>query len=145
MKNLMRSHHPLIRLHGDLHVGNILWTDSGPHIVDLDDCMMGFAIQDIWMLLSGTDDEMVVQLNTILKGYRQFYDFDPISLNLVEALRSLRIINYSAWLARRWHDPTFPLNFPWYNQPRYWEEQLYILREQLERIQHSQLIYIFNR
>jgi len=139
------SHHPLIRLHGDLHVGNILWTDSGPHIVDLDDCMMGFAIQDIWMLLSGTDDEMVVQLNTILKGYRQFYDFDPISLNLVEALRSLRIINYSAWLARRWHDPTFPLNFPWYNQPRYWEEQLYILREQLERIQHSQLIYIFNR
>jgi len=136
---------PIIRLHGDLHIGNILWTDSGPHIVDLDDCMMGVAIQDIWMLLSGTDEEMVIQLNPILKGYNQFYDFDPVSLNLIEALRSLRIINYSAWLARRWHDPTFPLNFPWFNQPRYWEEQLYTLREQLERMQTSRLPEIFNQ
>jgi len=137
------SNLPLIRLHGDLHVGNILWTDSGPHIVDLDDCMMGFAIQDIWMLLSGTETEMVTQLNTILKGYTQFHDFDSSSLNLIEALRSLRIINYSAWLARRWHDPTFPMNFPWFNEPRYWEEQLYTLREQVEKIQNSSLIQIF--
>ena len=135
---------PVIRLHGDLHIGNILWTDNGPHIVDLDDCMMGMAIQDIWMLLSGTDNEMVVQLKHILKGYQQFYDFDPTALNLVEALRSLRIINYSAWLARRWHDPTFPLNFPWFNQPRYWEEQLVTLREQLERMQTSRLLEIYN-
>ena len=136
---------PSIRLHGDLHVGNILWTDSGPHIVDLDDCMMGPAIQDIWMLLSGSDEEMVIQLSAILKGYNQFYDFDPISLNLVEALRSLRIINYSAWLAKRWHDPTFPKNFSWFNEPRYWEEQLYTLREQIERMQNSQLLRIFNQ
>lgn len=136
---------PVIRLHGDLHIGNILWTDSGPHIVDLDDCMMGVAVQDIWMLLSGTENEMVIQLNHILKGYNQFYDFDPASLNLVEALRSLRIINYSAWLARRWHDPTFPLNFPWFNQPRYWEEQLYTLREQIERMQNTRLLSIFNQ
>ncbi len=134
---------PVIRLHGDLHVGNILWTDSGPHIVDLDDCMMGPAIQDLWMLLSGSESEMVVQLNSILKGYNQFYDFDPISLNLIEALRSLRIINYSAWLARRWHDPTFPKNFSWFNEPRYWEEQLYTLREQIERMQSSQLLNLY--
>jgi len=138
------QHLPLIRLHGDLHVGNILWTDKGPHIVDLDDCMMGFAIQDIWMMLSGTEDEMVIQLSTIIKGYTQFYDFDPASLNLIEALRSLRIINYSAWLARRWHDPTFPLNFSWFNEPRYWEEQLYTLREQIERMQMTQILSIYN-
>lgn len=138
------SHLPLIRLHGDLHVGNILWTDSGPHIVDLDDCMMGVAVQDIWMLLSGTEQEMVVQLNTILKGYTQFQDFDPTCLNLIEALRSLRMINYSAWLARRWHDPTFPKNFPWFNEPRYWEEQLYTLREQLERMQATQILALYN-
>mgnify|MGYP000090170337 CR=1 FL=1 len=138
------QHLPLIRLHGDLHVGNILWTDKGPHIVDLDDCMMGVAMQDIWMLLSGSENEMVLQLNTIIKGYSQFYDFDPISLNLIEALRSLRILNYSAWLARRWHDPTFPKNFSWFNEPRYWEEQLYTLREQIERMQTSQLVELYN-
>jgi len=138
------QHLPLIRLHGDLHIGNILWTDKGPHIVDLDDCMTGVAIQDIWMLLSGSDNEMVIQLNTIIKGYSQFYDFDPASLNLIEALRSLRILNYSAWLARRWHDPTFPLNFSWFNEPRYWEEQLYTLREQIERMQSSQILSIYN-
>ncbi len=138
------AHLPVIRLHGDLHVGNILWTDAGPHIVDLDDCMMGFALQDIWMLLSGTEDEMVVQLNTIIKGYNQFYDFDPSSLNLIEALRSLRLINYSAWLARRWHDPTFPKNFSWFNEPRYWEEQLYTFREQIERMQSTRILSLYN-
>jgi len=131
---------PNIRLHGDLHVGNILWTDSGPHIVDLDDCMMGYAIQDIWMLLSGSEAEMASQLNIILKGYMQFSDFDYRSLNLIEALRSLRMINYSAWLARRWHDPTFPKNFSWFSEPRYWEEQLNTLREQIEIMQSSNLI-----
>jgi len=134
------SYLPNIRLHGDLHVGNILWTDSGPHIVDLDDCMMGCAIQDIWMLLSGSEAEMAAQLNIILKGYMQFSDFDYSSLNLIEALRSLRMINYSAWLARRWHDPTFPKNFSWFNEPRYWEEQLNTLREQIEIMQSSNLI-----
>ena len=135
-----QSHLPLIRLHGDLHVGNILWTDNGPHIVDLDDCMMGVAVQDIWMLLSGNESEMAKQLNPLLRGYNQFYDFDLSSLNLIEALRSLRLIHYSAWLAKRWHDPTFPQNFPWFNTARYWEEQLCILREQYENILSTKLL-----
>jgi Ser/Thr protein kinase RdoA (MazF antagonist) len=121
-----------IRLHGDCHVGNILWNDSGPRIVDLDDCLMGPAIQDIWMLLSGnTEDEINLQLNKILKGYREFCDFNFREVHLIEALRTLRMIHYSAWLARRWNDPTFPLNFPWFNTMHYWQEQLRHLDEQL--------------
>lgn len=139
------SYLPLLRLHGDLHAGNILWTDSGPHIVDLDDCVMGPAIQDIWMLLSGDEHDMVIQLNAFVKGYNQFYDFDPAGLNLIEALRSLRMIHYSAWLANRWEDPTFPKNFAWFASPRYWEEQMNTLREQVERMQTSRLPEIYNQ
>ena len=125
----------MIRLHGDCHPGNILWTDKGPHFVDLDDCMTGPAMQDLWMLLSGDNPQMAMQLRNILEGYQEFADFDYRQLHLIEALRSLRLIHYSTWLTRRWHDPAFPHHFPWFNTPRYWEEQLYTLREQQERME----------
>lgn len=124
----------VLRLHGDCHRGNVLWTDSGPHFVDLDDCITGPAIQDIWMLLSGNRNEMSEQLGQLLEGYGQFADFDPRELILVESLRTLRMINYSAWLARRWSDPAFPAAFPWFTEPRYWENQVLALREQLSAI-----------
>lgn len=129
----------MIRLHGDCHPGNILWTEQGPHFVDLDDCMMGPAMQDLWMLLSGDNRQMAMQLRTILEGYEEFADFDYAQIPLIEALRSLRLIHYSAWLARRWDDPAFPQHFPWFNTPNYWEEQLYTLREQLERLSSESL------
>jgi Ser/Thr protein kinase RdoA (MazF antagonist) len=121
-----------IRLHGDCHVGNILWSDSGPQIVDLDDCLMGPAIQDLWMLITGNNAEQVdLQMNRVLKGYMEFYDFDYRELHLIEALRTLRMISYSAWLARRWEDPAFPLTFPWFNTFSYWKIHLDDLREQV--------------
>lgn len=119
-----------IRLHGDCHAGNILWRDEGLHIVDLDDCLMGPAIQDIWMLLSGNVEQVSMQLDHILQGYCEFHDYNPGELRLIEPLRTLRMLHYSAWLAKRWEDPAFPLNFPWFNTPRYWEDQLQDLREQ---------------
>jgi Ser/Thr protein kinase RdoA (MazF antagonist) len=128
-----------LRLHGDCHRGNVLWTDGGPHFVDLDDCLMGPAIQDLWMLLSGTTREMGEQLAHLLEGYTQFADFDPRELALVESLRTLRMIHYSAWLARRWSDPAFPSAFPWFIEPRYWENQVLALREQLGAIAEGPL------
>jgi Ser/Thr protein kinase RdoA (MazF antagonist) len=121
-----------IRLHGDCHAGNVLWSQSGPHIVDLDDCLMGPAIQDIWMLLSGEAKQMDVQLTQILRGYCEFYDFNPRERHLIEPLRTLRMLHYSGWLAKRWADPAFPLNFPWFNTPVYWENQIINLNEQIE-------------
>lgn len=123
-----------LRLHGDCHRGNVLWTDAGPHFVDLDDCLMGPAIQDLWMLLSGTRAEMSEQLAHLLEGYSHFSTFDHRELVLVESLRTLRMIHYSAWLARRWGDPAFPAAFPWFIEPRYWENQVLALREQLAAI-----------
>jgi len=121
-----------IRLHGDCHAGNILWHDARPHIVDLDDCLMGPAIQDIWMLLSGNASQMNMQLDKILDGYCEFHDYNPAELHLIETLRTLRMIHYSGWLAKRWEDPAFPLNFPWFHTPRYWENHLQHLKEQEE-------------
>jgi len=123
-----------IRLHGDCHRGNVLWTDAGPHFVDLDDCVMGPAIQDLWMLLAGSRSEMSEQLTQLLEGYRHFCDFDHRELVLIESLRTLRMIHYSAWLARRWGDPAFPHSFPWFREPRYWENHVLSLREQLAAI-----------
>ena len=128
-----------LRLHGDCHRGNVLWTDSGPHFVDLDDCITGPAIQDIWMLLSGTRAEMGEQLAQLLEGYSQFADFDMRGLVLIESLRTLRMINYSSWLARRWTDPAFPAAFPWFTEPRYWENQVLALREQSAAIAEGPL------
>jgi len=123
-----------IRLHGDFHVGNILWRD-GPHFVDLDDCMTGPAIQDLWLLLSGEADEMTAQAQVILEGYRQFMDFDRRELQLIEALRTLRYLHHAAWLARRWEDPAFPLAFVWFDSTRYWEDLILSLREQAAKLQ----------
>jgi Ser/Thr protein kinase RdoA (MazF antagonist) len=128
-----------IRLHGDCHRGNVLWTDAGPHFVDLDDCITGPAIQDLWMLLSGPRSEMSEQLADLLEGYCEFADFDPRELGLIESLRTLRMIHYSAWLARRWTDPAFPAAFPWFIEPRYWENQILALREQMAAIEEGPL------
>jgi Ser/Thr protein kinase RdoA (MazF antagonist) len=119
-----------IRLHGDCHAGNVLWADDGPHFVDLDDARAGPAVQDLWMLLSGEREQMELQLTVVLRGYREFHDFNPRELHLIEALRTLRLVHYSGWLARRWDDPTFPINFPWFNTQRYWQDQILALREQ---------------
>ncbi len=120
-----------LRLHGDCHVGNVLWTDAGPHFVDFDDSRSGPAIQDLWMLLSGERGEMVRQLSDLLAGYEDFCEFDQRELYLIEALRTLRLIHYSAWLARRWEDPAFPQAFPWFNTQRYWQDRILELREQI--------------
>ena len=124
-----------IRLHGDVHVGNVLWTDSGPqpgpHFVDFDDARMGPAVQDLWMLLSGSREERQTQLADLLAGYEDFAEFGRRELLLIEALRTLRLIHYSAWIARRWDDPAFPAAFPWFDTPRYWEQKILELREQI--------------
>lgn len=120
-----------IRLHGDFHRGNILWSDDAIHLVDFDDCRMGPAVQDLWMLLEGDRETMSLQLAWLLEGYETFRPFDARELHLIEPLRTLRMLHYSAWLAQRWDDPAFPHHFPWFNTHRYWEEQILALREQL--------------
>lgn len=119
-----------IRLHGDCHLGNILWDATGPFFVDFDDCLTGPAIQDLWMLLSGERLEMEQQLTPVLAGYTEFMDFNPAELRLIEPLRTLRMLHYNAWLAKRWDDPAFPRAFPWFAGRRYWEEQILSLRQQ---------------
>jgi len=128
----------LIRLHGDCHPGNILWRD-GPLFVDMDDCRSGPAVQDLWMLLSGEPHEMASQMKDVLEGYTQFYHFDLRELQLVEALRTLRMLHHAAWLARRWQDPAFPAAFPWFGEARYWEDLVLGLREQLGRLHEPAL------
>jgi len=120
-----------LRLHGDCHAGNVLWTDDGPHFVDFDDSRIGPAVQDLWMLLSGERASMTRQLADILAGYERFFEFDARELHLIEALRTLRLIHYSAWIARRWNDPAFPVAFPWFNTQRYWQDRILELREQI--------------
>jgi Ser/Thr protein kinase RdoA (MazF antagonist) len=128
-----------IRLHGDCHAGNVLWTEAGPHFVDFDDSRMGPAVQDLWMLLSGERADMTRQLADVLAGYEDFREFDPRELHLVEALRTLRLIHYSAWIARRWDDPAFPAAFPWFNTQRYWQDRILELREQVALMQEPPL------
>lgn len=120
----------MIRIHGDCHPGNVLWTDDGPHFVDLDDCMNGPRVQDLWLFLSGSRDEMTSQLVDLLEGYLQFSSIDLRELHLIEALRTLRMLHYAAWIARRWTDPAFPRAFPWFADNKYWEEHVLALREQ---------------
>jgi Ser/Thr protein kinase RdoA (MazF antagonist) len=119
-----------IRLHGDCHLGNLLWTDAGPHFVDLDDAVNGPAVQDLWMLLAGEPAQRRQQLDAVLSGYEAFMDFDDRELGLIEALRTLRLIHHSAWLAKRWSDPAFPVAFPWFGGAAYWQQQTQVLREQ---------------
>jgi Ser/Thr protein kinase RdoA (MazF antagonist) len=121
-----------LRLHGDCHAGNLLWTDAGPHFVDLDDACTGPAVQDLWMLLSGDEHAMNAQLGQLLSGYEQFMDFEPRERLLIEPLRTLRMIHHSAWIARRWSDPAFPVAFPWFEGSAYWHQQAQHLREQAD-------------
>lgn len=125
---------PVIRLHGDCHAGNVLCQGQAMHIVDLDDCLMGPAVQDIWMMLSGGEHDTKLQLKHILDGYYEFYDFNMRELHLIESLRTLRMIHYAGWLAKRWEDPAFPASFPWFGTSKYWEQLLNSLREQVEVI-----------
>ncbi len=143
-----------LRLHGDCHAGNILWTEprvvsgsqtpveGGPHFVDFDDCRTGPAVQDLWMLLSGERPDMARQLADVLAGYEDFCELDPRELHLVEALRTLRLIHYSAWLARRWVDPAFPAAFPWFNTQRYWQDRILELREQIPAMEEPPLPHL---
>ena len=133
-----------IRLHGDCHPGNVLWTPvdeqgGGPHFVDLDDARMGPAVQDLWMLLSGDRRQRTLQLSTLLDGYEQLRPFDRRELALIEPLRTLRLIHYSAWLARRWQDPIFPIAFPWFGSSDYWHGQAGLLQAQIAAMQEDPL------
>jgi Ser/Thr protein kinase RdoA (MazF antagonist) len=130
-----------IRLHGDCHLGNLLWTETGPHIVDFDDCRMGPAVQDLWMLLAGERVEQEQQLANVLSAYTEFCEFNMAELQLIESLRTLRMLHYSAWLAQRWDDPAFPMAFPWFNTTRYWEEHILSLREQQAALNEPPLVY----
>jgi Ser/Thr protein kinase RdoA (MazF antagonist) len=127
------------RLHGDFHPGNVLVLGEQLHIVDFDDTLSGPAIQDLWMFLSGDRAEQTPQLAELLGGYTEFRPFDPAELHLIEALRTLRIMNYAAWLARRWEDPAFQIAFPWFNSDRYWDEHVLALREQAALMEEAPL------
>ena len=129
----------LIRVHGDCHVGNILWRDDTAHFVDLDDCCMAPAIQDLWMFLSGERHERQLQISELVEGYSEFCDFDPRQLRWIETLRTLRLTHYAAWLARRWEDPAFPRSFTWFNTERYWAAHILELREQMWALQEEPL------
>jgi Ser/Thr protein kinase RdoA (MazF antagonist) len=127
------------RLHGDCHPGNLLHRDDAFHIVDLDDCRMGPAVQDLWMMLAGDRQERLGQLSELIDGYQEFHDFDSRELPLIEGLRALRLMHHSAWIARRWDDPAFPLAFPWFANERYWGDQILALREQLAALDEEPL------
>jgi Ser/Thr protein kinase RdoA (MazF antagonist) len=135
---------PFLRVHGDCHLGNVLWHDDGsepgPYFLDFDDALMAPAVQDLWMLLSGTPEEMTSQLRVLLRGYEDFRAFDRRELSLIEPLRTLRLIHHAAWVARRWSDPAFPAAFPWFEDARYWEARILELREQIAAMQEPPLI-----
>lgn len=132
----------LIRAHGDCHPSNILWTDNGPHIVDFDDARLAPAVQDLWMFLSGDRADQTVALDAVLTGYTEFCDFDARELHLIEALRTLRLIHYYGWLAKRWTDPAFKIAFPWFNTQRCWEDHILSLREQAALLHEAPLTWM---
>jgi len=129
-----------IRVHGDCHLGNLLWNERGPLFVDLDDCAMGARVQDLWMMLSGPPAEQQRQWQELLEGYQQFADFNFKEVTLIEPLRSLRMIHHAAWIVHRWADPAFPRAFPWAAEPRYWEGHLLDLLEQIANIDEPPLL-----
>ncbi|WP_019273992.1 serine/threonine protein kinase [Vibrio coralliilyticus] len=128
----------IIRLHGDCHPGNILWRD-GPMFVDLDDSRNGPAVQDLWMMLNGERADKLMQLDILLEAYQEFNDFNTNELKLIEPLRGLRMVHYMAWLAKRWQDPAFPIAFPWFDDPKYWESQVLAFKEQISALSESPL------
>ena len=134
-----------IRLHGDCHLGNLLWNEHGPAFVDLDDCLMGPRVQDLWMMLSGPPAEQQRQWGELLEGYQQFADFDLAEVRLIEPLRGLRMLHHAAWVAHRWSDPAFPRAFPWLGEERYWEGYLQDLLEQMEAIEEPPLLQEIGR
>jgi Ser/Thr protein kinase RdoA (MazF antagonist) len=124
------------RIHGDIHPGNILWREDQAHFVDLDDTLTGPAVQDLWML-AGRREDSAEPLRWLLEGYEQFRRFDRRELHLIEPLRTLRLLHYNAWIARRWHDPAFPVAFPWFEAPRHWESVITQMQEQLSALQEA--------
>jgi Ser/Thr protein kinase RdoA (MazF antagonist) len=130
-----------IRLHGDCHPGNILWREDGPQVVDFDDARMGPAIQDLWMFLSGDRGYMTERVADLLEGYSQFYDFNPAELYLLEALRTMRLVHYTGWIAKRWYDPAFPMAFPWFDTTAFWEDHILTLREQLAKMDEPPIVW----
>jgi len=130
-----------LRIHGDFHPGNILWRDDTPHIVDFDDARSGPAIQDLWLFLSGDRQYQTARLADLLEGYTQFREFNPRELHLTEALRTLRMIHYTAWLAQRAKDPAFQLAFPWFYTARYWDDHILALREQAAALDEPPLAW----
>jgi Ser/Thr protein kinase RdoA (MazF antagonist) len=123
------------RIHGDCHLGNLLWNTQGPFFLDFDDMVRGPAAQDVWLLVPGRDEEALRQRDVLLAGYQELRDFDRAELALVEGLRALRFIHYSAWIARRWEDPAFPLAFPEFGKPSYWQKELRDLEDQLSLLE----------
>ena len=128
-----------IRTHGDCHIGNIMWRDNTAHFVDLDDCRTAPAVQDLWMMMSGDRQQQTLQLSELMEGYGEFCDFNAAELRLIEALRTMRMMHYAAWLGRRWSDPAFPHSFPWFNDNRYWADHILELREQLAALDEQPL------
>lgn len=129
-----------LRLHGDCHPGNVLWQSTGPLFVDFDDSIMGPAVQDLWMFIAGTPDQMRREWSVLLDGYEQFAHFDALEAGLIEALRAMRMLNHAAWIAQRWDDPAFPLAFPWFGGARYWERHIDELRDQLSALDDPPLL-----
>jgi Ser/Thr protein kinase RdoA (MazF antagonist) len=131
-----------IRIHGDCHMGNVLWRNDISHFVDFDDCLNGPPIQDLWMLLSGERQDQLHQVNTILDAYNEFYEFNPATLTVIEPLRTLRMIHHAAWIGKRWEDPAFPLAFPFFNSARYWSDHILTLKEQESKLVEEPLYYL---
>lgn len=131
---------PKQRIHGDCHLGNLLWRDDVPHFIDFDDTLLGPPIQDLWMLLSGERSDRQRQLDTILKAYEMFQTLDLTTVRLIEPLRTLRIMHHAAWIGRRWQDPAFPPAFPWFADGRYWSDHVLTLREQLAALDEAPLL-----
>lgn len=129
----------LIRLHGDCHAGNVLYNGEYPFFVDLDDCRSGPAVQDLWMMLSGERWQQRDTMELMLEEYQQYCDFNPTELKLIEPLRAMRMIHYMAWIAQRWQDQAFVMNFPWFATDKYWEQQCLVLKEQLALLQQPPL------
>ena len=139
VEQAMERPHARIRLHGDCHLGNVLWRDDVPHFVDFDDTVTGPAVQDLWMLLSGERDDRNRQLSVLVEAYETFVPFDASELSMIEALRTMRMMHHAAWIGRRWNDPAFPPAFPWFNGGRYWSDHVLALREQLSALEEPVL------
>lgn len=138
VKKQYEGNHSLIRLHGDLHAGNIIWRDS-TSFVDFDDCRQGPAVQDLWMMLHGERREQQLQLDTLLEGYEEFTDFDTQELALIEPLRAMRMMHYMGWIARRWDDPAFKRHFAWFEDNSFWQQQVNVLQEQIDNMNNLPL------